>query len=94
MKILAIERESKQESGFISEALLREEALHVFHLYLAGTLREIYFTENRKAVVILEVPDKISALNLLNSLPLVETGKIEFDVFELFPYNGYERILN
>ena len=40
MKILAIEREIKGVSWENSSELLREEAKHVYQLYLADTLRE------------------------------------------------------
>lgn len=93
MKILAIEKESKGVDWNDLEDLLKAEAQHVFHLYLSDSLREIYFTENKNAILILETTDKESALNLLETLPLVKSGKIQFDIMELKPYTGYERII-
>ncbi|MBK6700798.1 MAG: superoxide dismutase [Saprospiraceae bacterium] len=93
MKILAIEKESKGVDWNDLEDLLKAEAQHVFHLYLSDSLREIYFTENKNAILILETTDKESALNLLETLPLVKSGKIQFDIMELRPYTGYERII-
>lgn len=93
MKILAIEKEIKGAKWENVRDLLENEARHVFELYLSDTLREIYFTENKNAVLVLETEDKITAIKLLNSLPLVESGKIEFELMELRPYNGYERIM-
>lgn len=93
MKILAIEKEIKGAKWENVRDLLENEARHVFELYLSDTLREIYFTENKNAVLVLETEDKMTAIKLLNSLPLVESGKIEFEVMELRPYNGYERIM-
>lgn len=93
MKILAIEKESKGVDWNDLEDLLKAEAQHVFHLYLSDSLREIYFTENKNAILILETTDKESALTLLETLPLVKSGKIQFDIMELRPYTGYERII-
>ena len=93
MKILAIEKESKGVDWNDLEDLLKAEAQHVFHLYLSDSLREIYFTENKNAILILETTDKESALNLLETLPLVKSGKIQFDIMELRQYTGYERII-
>lgn len=93
MKILAIEKESKGVDWNDLDELLKAEAQHIFQLYLSDSLREIYFTENKNAILILETSDKESALNLLETLPLVKSGKIQFDIMELRPYTGYERII-
>jgi hypothetical protein len=93
MKILAIEKEIEGVGWKNIEKLLEKEAQHIFQLYLSDCLREIYFTENKNAVLIMEAKDKIEAEMLLNDLPLVKTGKIEFEIKELMPYTGYERII-
>lgn len=93
MKILAIEKESKGVDWNDLDELLKAEAQHIFQLYLSDSLREIYFTENKNAILILETSDKESALTLLETLPLVKSGKIQFDIMELRPYTGYERII-
>ncbi|MBK8241976.1 MAG: superoxide dismutase [Saprospiraceae bacterium] len=93
MKILAIEKESKGVDWNDLDDLLKVEAQHIFQLYLSDSLREIYFTENKNAILILETSDKESALTLLETLPLVKSGKIQFDIMELRPYTGYERII-
>lgn len=94
MKILALEQELEGVSGTYTEPLLQAEAHHVFRLYLSDHIREIYFTENNNAVLILEAPDKVTAEKWLNELPLVKAGLIQFAVMELKPYTGYERILH
>jgi len=93
MKILAIEKEIPGSSWEHAENLLEQEAQHVFQLYLSDCLREIYFTENKNAVLVLETKDRATAEKLLNDLPLVKSGKIRFEVWELKPYTGYERII-
>ncbi len=93
MKILALEKEIEGATWEHAEKLLEQEAQHVFELYLSDCLREIYFTENKNAVLILETKDRETAEKLLNDLPLVKSNKIRFEVCELRPYTGYERIL-
>jgi hypothetical protein len=93
MKILAIEKDIEGVDWETLEPLLKEEARHVYDLYLSDALREIYFTENKNAVLVLETEDKNAAIELLNALPLVKSGKIRFEVVELRPYTGYERIM-
>lgn len=94
VKILAIEKEITGASWEHTEQLLVQEAEHVYRLYLSGTLREIYFTEHKNAVLLLETADKATAEQLLNALPLVQSNKIRFELCELRPYTGYERIMN
>ncbi len=93
MKILAIEKESANVNWANANEILEEEALRVYQLYLADNIREIYFTENNNAVLILEVKDILSAKELLNTLPLVKQDMIEFDIMELKPYTGYGRLI-
>jgi len=92
MKILAIEREIEGATWDNVEKLLEQEAQHVFQLYLSDSLREIYFTEDKNAVLIMETMDRQAAEKSLNSLPLVKNGKIKFEIMELKPYSGFERI--
>ena len=93
MKILAIEREIEGVNWDNTEKLLAHEAQHIFQMYLSDSLREIYFTEDKNAVLIMETKDKKTAERLLNSLPLVKSKKIRFEIMELKPYTGYERII-
>ena len=93
MKILALEREIEGTDWENTENLLEQEAQHIFQLYLSDNLREIYFTEEKNAVLIMETKDKKTAKILLNALPLVKSGKINFEIMELKPYTGYERII-
>jgi len=93
MKILAIEKEIEGAIWEHIEKLLEQEAQHVFQLYLSDCLREIYFTEDKNAVLILETEDRETAEILLNDLPLVKSNKIRFEIYELKPYIGFARIL-
>jgi hypothetical protein len=50
---------------------LIEEAKSAYKMLLLGYPREIYFTENKNAILILECEDKWAAKRLLNELPFV-----------------------
>jgi len=93
MKILALEHEIEGVEWDNTEKLLEQEAQCVFQLYLSDSLREIYFTEDKNAVLIMETKDRKTAEKLLDDLPLVKSGKISFKILELRPYTGYERII-
>lgn len=93
MKIIAIERELRQLSGDSAAALYKAEARQVYALYLRDALREIYLTEENCAVVILECSGLDEAKQLLATLPLVQSGIIEFELHKLLPYRGFGRLM-
>lgn len=94
MKILAIEKEIKPVDWDNESQTLIEEAKSVYKLMLSGNLREIYFTEQKNAVLILECKDKLIAKQMLDKLPLVIKGLVDFDIMELQPYTGFSRLMN
>lgn len=93
MKIIAIERELKALPGDSAAELYKNEAKQVYALYLKDVLREIYLTEARCAVIVLECESLEHAEQALATLPLVQSGAIAFDVHELHPYRGYGRLM-
>ena len=93
MKILAIENElDKNIEGNISE-LYEEEALHVYNLYKDDVIREIYFNQDKCAVIILECKNIEEAKSIIDGFPLVQAGLIEFAFHALTPYTGYDRLI-
>ena len=92
MKILAIEKELKSIPKGDAEMILKEEALKVWELKEKELIREIYFTEERCAVLILECKNLIEATTILKELPLVQNEFIRFDLLELHPYTGFKRL--
>jgi hypothetical protein len=93
MKVLALEKELNKESG--NPDLMVNEAERVYKLYKENKIREIYFQkQNHTAVIVLEVQDISEARNIISSFPLVENKIIEFDLIELIPYNGLDRIID
>lgn len=94
MKILAIEKEvTGVDWNTVSKDVLALEAHEVYNLYLSGVLREHYFNEEKCAVLVLECEDKAQAQELLATLPLVQQNLITFQLMELRPYTGYDRIM-
>jgi hypothetical protein len=95
MKILALENESPGVNPEQFRQYLKKEAMQVWDLYQAGTIREIYFRqENSKAVLIMECLDPKEAKQALNSLPLVKAGLISFEIIPLLPYPGFSRLFD
>ncbi len=93
MKILAIEIE--KEGIFLEneKEILEEEAREVSRLLRSGELIEIYFTAKGTAVMELETESILRAHEILNSLPLVSSGLSTFDIIELKPYTGFDRLI-
>jgi hypothetical protein len=93
MKILALEKELPSVNSEQFRQHLKHEAMRVWELYQAGTIREIYFRQdNSDAVLILECLDLNEANQALASLPLVEAGLITFEIISLVPYPGFSRL--
>lgn len=93
MRILARSQDIPGASWTGAEAILRAEAAEVWRLTKAGVIRHIWFTDpGRDAVIILECASVDEARSLLAALPLVKGRFIQFDVAELRPYDGFERL--
>lgn len=93
MKILAIEKAIPNTTPEQFAPHLKAEAAQIWKLYRSGQLRENYFRGDRdEAVLILEFVDVEAADSVLDSLPLVKAGLIEFEVIPLVPYPGFERL--
>lgn len=94
MKILAIEKEIKGiKADQFTEEILISEAQQAWQFYQLGIFREMYFTRGTNlAVIILECDGILEASKILNQLPLVKEGLIDFELNELLPYNGFERL--
>lgn len=93
MKLLAIENETSTVNWDEENEVLINESYQVYHLFQEGIIRDIFFTENENAVIILECKSKVEAANVLATLPLVKAGLISFEIMELRPYTGFDRII-
>lgn len=93
MKILALEREMPGSQPEAFQPWLRAEAATVWELHLQGVIRELYFNaEEHTAILVLECEDLQAARRILDRLPLVESGLIDFELIPLAPYDGFARL--
>jgi hypothetical protein len=92
MKIIAVEKELNALSPEDAEIILKEEARKVWELTKKEIIREIYFSENKEAILVIEAENALAAKMVLEELPLVRQQYITFEIKELHPYTGYERL--
>ena len=93
MKVLALGRDTAPADDPRFPEVRPAEARRAWDLYQQGILREIYFRVDRpNGVLILEVTDLAAARQVIDSLPLVAAGLIDFDLIALRPYPGFARL--
>ena len=93
MKILAIDHEAPGVTPEQFKPHLQAETRQVLELMQADVLREIYFRQDQSgAVLVLECVDVQEAQTMLDTLPLVKAGLIDFEVIGLRPYPGFARL--
>jgi len=95
MKILVLEQERPGHTEDDFAPHLRAEAERVWALYQEGLIRELYFRADRsEAVLVLECASLDEARTVLDSLPLVRAGLIDFELIPLRPYPGFSRLFS
>lgn len=92
MKILAIEKEMPGVADSDYKPWLEAEARKAWELHQEGLIRELYFTDDHCAVLVIEARDKIHAREIIDQLPLVQQKLIDFDLFALTAYTGFARL--
>lgn len=92
MKILAIEKELPGVADSYYNPWLEAEARKAWELHQEGLIRELYFTDEYCAVLILEARDKAHAREIVDQLPLVQQKLIDFDLLALTAYSGFARL--
>jgi hypothetical protein len=93
MRILAVESDLKPIPAGARDGILRREAAAAWRLQQDDVIREIYMAgSGTKAVLMLECADLAKARIRLASLPLVEEGYTDFELYALEPYPGYSRL--
>lgn len=84
MKILALD---KMMAGATPEKIyphLKEEAAKAWELHTQGTIREMYFRQDRPgAVLVMECASVEEARQIIDTLPLVKAGLVDFDIIPL-----------
>ncbi len=93
MKLLAIEIETPGSEDEDFRPYMKAEARRVWELHQSGMIRELYFRQDcRTAVLVLETAGPEEARQALETLPLVQAGLIEFEIWPLIPYDGFARL--
>lgn len=92
MKVLAIEIEMPGVKDSDFEPYLEVEARKAWELQQQGVIREMYFTDEHYAVLVLEADDKAHAREILGQLPLVQQKLIDFELMVLTAYPGFARL--
>lgn len=92
MKILAIEKEMPGVADSDYKPWLEAEARKAWELHQEGLIRELYFTDDHCAVLVIEARDKIHAREIIDQLPLVQQKLIDFDLLALTAYPGFARL--
>ena len=95
MKILAIEHERPDLTAGDFQPHLAAEAARAWELHQAGLIRELYYCPERSAaVLVLECTNLEHARQVLDTLPLVQAGLIEFELLALAAYPGFARLFS
>ena len=92
MKVLAIEKEMPGVADADYQPWLEAEARKAWELHQEGLIRELYFTDDHFAVLVLEARDKVHAREIVDQLPLVQQKLIDFDLLALTAYPGFARL--
>lgn len=92
MKILAIEKELPGIKDTDYQPFLELEARKAWELHQQGLIRELYFTDDHCAVLILEARDNAHAREIVDQLPLVQQKLIEFELMTLNAYPCFARL--
>ncbi|SIO32072.1 YciI family protein [Halodesulfovibrio marinisediminis] len=87
MKILAIDKVMPDATPDKVKETFMKEVNHTVKMYLADVVREMYFRQDRSGtVLVLEAPSMEEARNLIDKMPLVQAGLIDFDLIPLGPF--------
>ena len=92
MKVLAIEKEMPGVQDSDYKPWLEAEARKAWELHQEGFIRELYFTDDHCAVLVLEARDKTHAREIVDQLPLVQQKLIDFELLVLTAYPGFARL--
>jgi muconolactone delta-isomerase len=92
MQMLAIEQDIPGADPEAMRSTLEEEARAAWDMKVDGTLREIWFTPDHRAVLMLECAGEEEARETLARLPLYREGLIGFEIIPLLPYDGFARL--
>jgi len=86
MQILAISKLQEEATSEKMGPHLADEVKHTLESYLDGKIRDFWFKVGEVGVVLmLESADEAEARSIINELPLVTAGLVDFDLIPLQP---------
>jgi len=95
MIFIAISKFTPQFSMEAATPLLRAEARAAWDLHMVGKIFAIHFDQVAlKGIVLVEAASREDVPDILQALPLVSEGLIEFDVYHLGPFGGLEGLFS
>ncbi|MBN1266335.1 MAG: hypothetical protein JXA25_12635 [Anaerolineales bacterium] len=94
MQFLVLTEDAYEIDWTDRKFLLEEEAKMVWGYLRSGSLRNIWFTENRDAVLLFEEENEGSVRTKMETLPLVREQLIKYRILGLAPYTGLERLFD
>lgn len=87
MKIIAIDKVQPDATPEKVKENFMKEVNHTVKMYLADVVREMYFRQDRSGtVLVLEAPSVEDARSLIDKMPMVQAGLIDFDLIPLGPF--------
>jgi len=87
VKILAIDKVLDTATPEGVKSNFMKEVNQTVKLYLADVVREIYFRQDRSGtVLVMEAQTLEDARKMIETLPLVKSGMIDFDLIPLGPF--------
>jgi hypothetical protein len=90
MEIICISKRLPGSDATRLAELATAEAQAVWELYEQQIVRGVYFDPEKPAgIICLEAPDKNEAQRLLQKLPMVAEGLIDFDIYALGPFHQF-----
>lgn len=91
MKLLCLDIPQPGASLEQYQPHLLDEVRHGWSLYKNGTVRDIYFRQDRPGVAIMLESESVeSARKILSEYPLAKVGLIDWDVIPLGPFLNWE----
>ncbi|HLP17735.1 MAG TPA: superoxide dismutase [Bacteroidota bacterium] len=95
MKFLCLDRPLPDATFDKYQPHLINEVRHTWEAYKKGTIRDIYFRQDRPGVaIILECGSSEEARKFFSEFPLSKAGLIDFDVIPIGPFVNWELLFS
>lgn len=87
MKILAIDKVMPDATPDKVKETFMDEVNYTVKMYLADVVREMYFRQDRSGTILmLEAPSLEEARGLINNMPMVQAGLIDYELIPVGPF--------